>query len=44
MVFATSHRNIRTKMKKILIKIYRYISFIEKERINTMIHCGRGLN
>ena len=31
-------------MKKIIIKIYRYISFIEKERINAMIHCGRGFN
>jgi hypothetical protein len=29
---------------KILIKIINYINFLEKEKINAMIHCGRNFN
>lgn len=31
-------------MKGFLKKIYNYLSFIEKERINAMINSGRGFN
>lgn len=31
-------------MKKLLIKFYKYLSFLERERINAMIHCKRGFN
>jgi len=31
-------------MKKILKKINDYFSYIRKEKINAMVHCGRGFN
>ncbi len=29
-------------MIKKILKIYRYLQFIENERIKAMIYCGRG--
>jgi hypothetical protein len=31
-------------MKAKLIKIYNYLKWLEKERINAMVHTGRGFN
>lgn len=34
-------------MRRIISKIravYKYMAWVEQERINAMVHCGRGFN
>jgi hypothetical protein len=31
-------------MIKFIKKVYNYLSWLENEKTNAMIHCGRGFN